>query len=58
MNVCRTTIIRDAWDRGQLLTIHGWIYGIQDGLLRDLKVTVDNNSDVELAYKAAIAALR
>jgi carbonic anhydrase len=38
-NVCRTTIVEDAWARGQALTVHGWIYGIQDGLLRDLKVT-------------------
>ena len=38
-NVCRTTIVEDAWARGQDLTVHGWIYGIQDGLLRDLKVT-------------------
>ena len=38
-NVCRTTIVEDAWARGQALTVHGWIYGIQDGMLRDLKVT-------------------
>ena len=40
-NVCQTTIARDAWERGQELAVHGWIYGIQDGLLRDLKVTTD-----------------
>jgi carbonic anhydrase len=39
-NVCRTTIIEDAWARGQPLTVHGLIYGIQDGLLRDLQVSV------------------
>jgi carbonic anhydrase len=38
-NVCRTSIVEDAWARGQSLTVHGWIYGIHDGLLRDLKVT-------------------
>jgi carbonic anhydrase len=38
-NVCRTTIIEDAWARGQPLTVHGLIYGIQDGLLRDLQVS-------------------
>ncbi len=58
MNVCRTTIVRDAWERGQLLTIHGWIYGIQDGLLRDLKMTVDNGSNLDMAYQSALAALR
>ena len=40
-NVCRTSIVEDAWARGQALTVHGWIYGIQDGLLRDLKVTTE-----------------
>jgi carbonic anhydrase len=40
-NVCRTSIVIDAWARGQPLTVHGWIYGINDGLLRDLKVTTD-----------------
>ncbi len=37
-NVCQTTIVRDAWERGQELSVHGWIYGIKDGLLRDLDV--------------------
>ena len=35
-NVCRTTIVQDAWQRGQTLTVHGWIYGLKDGLLHDL----------------------
>lgn len=39
-NVCQTTIVQDAWERGQSLTIHSWIYGLHDGLLRDLGVTV------------------
>lgn len=37
-NVCQTSIVRDAWERGQDLTVHGWIYGLTDGLLRDLNV--------------------
>jgi len=37
-NVCQTTIVQDAWRRGQTLTVHGWIYSLQDGLLRDLHV--------------------
>ena len=57
VNVCRTTVVRDAWDRGQELAIHGWIYGIQDGLLRDLQVTVSNGNDIVTAYDAAISAL-
>ena len=39
-NVCQTTIVRDAWERGQELALHGWIYGLHDGLLRDLNVSL------------------
>ena len=56
-NVCQTTIARDAWARGQELTVHGWIYGLQDGLLRDLNVTVSAAAETDSAYRAAIAAL-
>lgn len=38
-NISKTTIVNEAWERGQQLSVHGWIYGLQDGLLRDLKVT-------------------
>ena len=57
VNVCQTTIARDAWERGQELAVHGWIYGLQDGLLRDLNVTVADFQEVATAYDAAIAAL-
>ena len=40
-NVSQTTVLRDAWARGQALAVHGWIYDIRDGLLRDLEVSVD-----------------
>ncbi|MFI4939529.1 MAG: carbonate dehydratase [Burkholderiales bacterium] len=40
VNVCQTTVVQDAWERGQPLTIHGWVYGLQDGLLHDLGMTV------------------
>lgn len=40
-NVSRTTVVRDAWARGQSLAVHGWIYGLRDGLLRDLVVSVN-----------------
>ena len=56
-NVCQTTIARDAWERGQELTVHGWIYGLQDGLLRDLNVTVGDFRETPAAYQAALAAL-
>jgi carbonic anhydrase len=55
-NVCQTTIARDAWERGQPLNVHGWIYGLRDGLLRDLKVTVTELKDAQLVYAAAISS--
>jgi len=57
-NVCQTTIARDAWERGQALSVHGWIYGLQDGLLRDLKVTVSGSEEAQPAYRAALAAIQ
>jgi carbonic anhydrase len=56
-NVCQTTIVRDAWERGQPLAVHGWIYGLKDGLLRDLHTTVAGFDDMRTAYHAAISAL-
>ena len=57
-NVCATTIARDAWDRGQALAVHGWIYGIKDGLLRDLDITVTGAQEARAAYEGALAALK
>jgi carbonic anhydrase len=57
-NVCDTTIVRDAWARGQELMVHGWIYGIQDGLVRDLGVTVRDLAEVEEAYHKGIVSLQ
>jgi|SRR6185312_12560467 carbonic anhydrase len=56
-NVCETTIARDAWERGQVLSVHGWIYGLHDGLLRDLDVTVTAFAETEPVHDAALAAL-
>ena len=56
-NVCQTTIARDAWERGQPLTVHGWIYGIDNGLLRDLNTTVTATQEADMIYRTAIAAL-
>lgn len=47
VNVCNTTIVRDAWARGQPLFVHGWIYDIQDGLLRDLGMCVGAASEIQ-----------
>jgi carbonic anhydrase len=56
-NVCRTTIVRDAWDRSQKLAVHGWIYGLQNGLLRDLNMTVTDLEETRPTYQTAISAL-
>jgi len=56
-NVCQTTIARDAWERGQPLAVHGWIYGIENGLLRDLNTTVTAREEADSNYQAAISAL-
>ena len=56
-NVCHTTIVREAWERGQELTVHGWVYGLQDGLLRDLKFTVSDYQETAATYQAALDAL-
>ena len=46
VNVSQTTVVRDAWARGQNLTVHGWVYDLHDGLLRDLGTTVDGESNL------------
>ncbi len=56
-NVCETTIVQDCWARGQQLHVHGWIYGLQDGLLRDLNATVAGPGELQSAYRAALQAL-
>jgi len=56
LNVSRTTIVQGAWERGQELTVHGWIYGISDGLLRDLKICINNQAELPAAYEEAVRA--
>ena len=56
-NVCRTTIVMDAWRRGQSLSVHGWIYGIQDGLLRDLGLSVTRDGALATEYARTVAGL-
>ena len=57
MNVAQTTVVQDAWARKQKLTIHGWIYGLKDGLMHDLGITVDQPGDLVPRYQAALLAL-
>jgi carbonic anhydrase len=57
IHVCRTTIVEDAWRRRQPLTIHGWIYDLRDGLLRDLHCTAAAPAEVVAAHGAALRRL-
>jgi carbonic anhydrase len=56
VNVCRTTVVQDAWEQGQTVAVHGWIYRVEDGLLQNLDVTVTNHEEQVERYHAAIAA--
>ncbi|MDE2093522.1 MAG: carbonate dehydratase [Burkholderiales bacterium] len=56
-NVCQTTVVQDAWARGQALVVHGWFYGLHDGLLLDLAMTVDSAAQMAAAFEHAVAAL-
>jgi carbonic anhydrase len=50
-NVCHTTIVQDAWRRGQSVTVHGWIYALRDGLLRDLGMSIASPEQVPPEYR-------
>ena len=57
-NLCQTTSVQDAWSRGQLLAIHGWIYGVHDGRLHDLEATIERADEAGTVLAAAQARLR
>ena len=57
LNVCHTTAVREAWDRGQEVTVHGWVYGLADGLAHDMHISVSSHQDTHAAYEAAIAQI-
>jgi carbonic anhydrase len=50
-NVCHTTIVQDAWRRGQHVTVHGWIYALRDGLLRDLGLCIESPEQIPPEYR-------
>jgi carbonic anhydrase len=56
LNVSRTTIVQSAWERGQELAVHGLIYGVEDGLLRDLNICITNQGELSVAYEEAVRA--
>jgi carbonic anhydrase len=57
INVCHSTVMKDAWQRGHKIMVHGWIYGVHDGLLVDLQVGTQSLAEVEQLYSTAIAAV-
>ena len=56
-NVCQTTVLRDAWQRGRDVTVHGWIYRLHDGRLHDLGVSIDGAADGDAIYRSALERL-
>jgi carbonic anhydrase len=58
MNVCETTIVQDAWLRGQELSVHGLVYALNDGVIRDLEVCMAGLSDIQPAYERALSLVR
>jgi carbonic anhydrase len=57
-NVCQTTVVTDAWQRGQSVVVHGWVYGLHNGLLQDLSITAASTEEVNSAYDVALASLQ
>jgi carbonic anhydrase len=57
LNVAQSNVIQDAWSRGQEVSVHGWVYGVHDGILHDLKVSLSTASDMQPLFKTAIAAV-
>ena len=57
-NVCETTVVQDAWARGQSVVVHGWVYGLHNGLLEDLQITASKPDEVAAAYGLALGAVK
>jgi carbonic anhydrase len=58
MNVCQTTVLRDAWSRDQACTVHGWVYSLRNGYVNDLGVDVDALERLPSLYAAALARIQ
>ena len=57
LNVAHTTVMQDAWGRGQKVMLHGWCYGLKDGVINNLHITVDSNEGLLAIHKAAVAGV-
>lgn len=55
VNLCQTTVVQDAWERGQTLTVHGWIYGLQDGLLSELGMSISSPDKLAPHLESSLA---
>ena len=58
VNVCQTSVLREAWARGQSVTVHGWCYSLQNGLITDLKVSANSREEAMERYRDAVDAMR
>ncbi|RZL01493.1 MAG: carbonate dehydratase [Rubrivivax sp.] len=58
LNVCQTTVVQDAWARGQAVVVHGWVYGLHDGHLKDMRMSVENPDALAAAYAEALSELK
>jgi carbonic anhydrase len=58
VNVAQSTVLQDAWARAQEITLHGWVYGVHDGLLQDLHMTVTHGDDLDHLYQQAVSGVR
>lgn len=56
-NVCLTTVIQDAWNRGQEVEVHGWVYGLNDGLAKDLGVSIGRDDETDQTYRRSVQEL-
>jgi carbonic anhydrase len=57
VNVAQSTVLQDAWARNQAVSLHGWVYGLHDGLLKDLHLNVSGSANLEDMYHAAVAGI-
>ena len=58
LNVCQSTVVQEAWERGQPLSVHGWVYSLNDGLIRDMRMSVSASSETSDAFQTSLAELR
>jgi carbonic anhydrase len=57
-NACQTTVVQDAWARGQEIVVHGWVYGLHNGLLEDLRITVAAPEQLSQAFQRALSSVK